>query len=424
VIFVIIVLTKDILQLKSAENDLTFTNSVDDLLEVLKKEKNWDLFSKENFRINQLDDVFLVTELLGAIRSEKSFDILLHVEQYPTMLYVLPQGFRNRFVAAALIRIINNGQKINILLHQVVEQKNIDSCMRCLQTLLPLESSLVLIDYFIETEIKESNKNEKNLFGLFLLRKRLYLLKNTTLSPLPKLSDFTLNHPLYKARQSAIELNLTVLKDQKKIIILDTKTLSAIAKLGELRAAEAVETLTPKLLLKPDSSVKLNNDKIAEKYDSIKDYPVAVALAEIGIPSLWGLLNEIAANHHDEPYYQTAYQTMTAILPDVAIPGFVNESLKKHTGEIAQLRLYKMYSLMGLPIEGTPLIPQLREWQSTDKLFKTTAKFVSLDNGDVTLEKTDSKRTTIEFSVLRKEDQDYVKEQTTTVKKPIEKEKK
>ena len=52
-----------------------------------------------------------------------------------------------------------------------------------------------------------------------------------------------------------------------------------------------------------------------------------------------------------------------------------------------------------------------RNWQSTDKLFKTNAKFISLENGDVTLERANGQCTTIEFSVLRKEDQDYVKEQ-------------
>jgi hypothetical protein len=54
-----------------------------------------------------------------------------------------------------------------------------------------------------------------------------------------------------------------------------------------------------------------------------------------------------------------------------------------------------------------------RNWQSTDKLFKTNAKFISLDNGDVTLEKTDGKRTTIELSVLRDIDQRFIKEQLT-----------
>jgi len=52
-----------------------------------------------------------------------------------------------------------------------------------------------------------------------------------------------------------------------------------------------------------------------------------------------------------------------------------------------------------------------RQWQSTNDLFKATAKFVSLTKDEVTLEKADGKRTTIELSTLRKEDQDYVKAQ-------------
>jgi hypothetical protein len=41
-------------------------------------------------------------------------------------------------------------------------------------------------------------------------------------------------------------------------------------------------------------------------------------------------------------------------------------------------------------------------------LFKVTAKFVSLAKDEVTLEKSDGKQTTIEFSVLRAVDQEYV----------------
>jgi hypothetical protein len=77
-----------------------------------------------------------------------------------------------------------------------------------------------------------------------------------------------------------------------------------------------------------------------------------------------------------------------------------------------------MYPLMGLSIDSTPLVPYFREWQSADKLFKATAKFIFLDsNGEVNLEKADGKKTTIELSVLRKEDQDYVKEQLESEKK-------
>ncbi|MDR1382810.1 MAG: hypothetical protein LBJ67_03030 [Planctomycetaceae bacterium] len=50
-----------------------------------------------------------------------------------------------------------------------------------------------------------------------------------------------------------------------------------------------------------------------------------------------------------------------------------------------------------------------RLWQSRDKIFQTDAKFIALKNDVVTLAKRNSKQTTIELSVLRPEDQDYVK---------------
>jgi hypothetical protein len=65
----------------------------------------------------------------------------------------------------------------------------------------------------------------------------------------------------------------------------------------------------------------------------------------------------------------------------------------------------KLLLELNIPYKG------VRNWESTDKLFKATAKFISLDDkGEVTLEKENGKQTTIELSVLRKEDQDYVKE--------------
>ena len=62
--------------------------------------------------------------------------------------------------------------------------------------------------------------------------------------------------------------------------------------------------------------------------------------------------------------------------------------------------------LFNIPYKG------FRIWQSTDQLFKTTAKFISLEKGEVTLEKADGKQTTIELFELRPEDQSYVKEQS------------
>jgi hypothetical protein len=73
----------------------------------------------------------------------------------------------------------------------------------------------------------------------------------------------------------------------------------------------------------------------------------------------------------------------------------------------------KLLCQLQIPYKG------FREWQSTDKLFKATAKFISLDsNGEVTLEKEDGKQTTIELSVLRDIDQRYVQEQMKINQQP------
>jgi uncharacterized protein YktB (UPF0637 family) len=61
--------------------------------------------------------------------------------------------------------------------------------------------------------------------------------------------------------------------------------------------------------------------------------------------------------------------------------------------------------------KNAPPVSDYRNWESTDGLFKTNAKFISLDKKEVTLEKANGKQTTIELSALRKVDQDYVEEQ-------------
>jgi hypothetical protein len=77
----------------------------------------------------------------------------------------------------------------------------------------------------------------------------------------------------------------------------------------------------------------------------------------------------------------------------------------------------KLLADLNIPYKG------FRNWESTDKLFKATAKFISLEKGEVNLEKADNKKTSIEFSALRKEDQDYVKKQLESEKKTVDDEK-
>jgi hypothetical protein len=85
--------------------------------------------------------------------------------------------------------------------------------------------------------------------------------------------------------------------------------------------------------------------------------------------------------------------------------------------EYSKVEKIKLLCELNIPYKG------FRNWESTDKLFKATARFISLDKDEVNLEKADGKKTTIELSVLRKEDQDYVKIQLESEKKTVDSEK-
>jgi hypothetical protein len=83
------------------------------------------------------------------------------------------------------------------------------------------------------------------------------------------------------------------------------------------------------------------------------------------------------------------------------------------TYEYPETERIKLLADLNIPYKG------FRNWESTDKLFKATARFILLEKDEVNLEKADGKKTTIEFSALRKEDQDYVKRQLESEKKTV-----
>jgi hypothetical protein len=214
--------------------------------------------------------------------------------------------------------------------------------------------------------------------------------------------------------ETNLKLAQQILKDSKNLTSIDAESklrfFVVLEELGKVRAVEAVKVLTPILLLQADKEIS-NLDK---KYISLQKYPVGVALVKIGIPSIWGLLEEVAkrADISDE-YRKVACDVMSTILINKAIPGFVNETLRKYKDdEFARIRLAKLLPLLGENVSKIELLkPQFRDWKSTDGLFETRAKFILIDNKkDVTLEKENSKKTIIEFSALSINDQNYIKE--------------
>jgi hypothetical protein len=67
----------------------------------------------------------------------------------------------------------------------------------------------------------------------------------------------------------------------------------------------------------------------------------------------------------------------------------------------------KLLCDLEIPYQG------FRNWESTDGLFKTTAKFISFVKDEVTIEKGNGKRTSIELKYLRQIDKDFVSKQSS-----------
>ncbi|MDR0391230.1 MAG: hypothetical protein LBH59_04945 [Planctomycetaceae bacterium] len=70
-------------------------------------------------------------------------------------------------------------------------------------------------------------------------------------------------------------------------------------------------------------------------------------------------------------------------------------------------KMLKLLCDLEVPYQG------FRNWESTDGLFKTTAKFISLEKDEVTIEKGNGKRTSIELKYLRQIDKDFVNKQSS-----------
>ncbi|MDR2641318.1 MAG: hypothetical protein LBC74_00825, partial [Planctomycetaceae bacterium] len=204
-----------------------------------------------------------------------------------------------------------------------------------LTPIMPYDSALELIKAY-----REQNKHDPSIVqGINELERIIDEQKICSRErQLPPLHNFTLNHPLYKAHQSVIKTNLElvqqILKANKNLSLIDseakTKLFAAIDELAKVRAVEAVEVLAPILLLQADKKDK-EVAGLDNKYLSLQKYPVGVALAKIGIPSIWGLLDEIAKrSDNSDQYREIARNVMTTILIEKAIPGFVNETLDKY----------------------------------------------------------------------------------------------
>jgi len=314
-------------------------------LNIIKDREQWTV-KKRTVGKGDFDELALCAELIGLLRCNDKDCVQVLSEKImhrPTFTSDTMRGLRVCFISAALYRI--GEAAIEPVLDECINKDDsFGSVGMLFDELLPYPSSKVIIEDYIQRRDNDLSSEQRN--RLKKLKEGLRLISRTTSRKnygeadpmyMPRISVFVLNHPLYKVRQSSIEDSLTKLEkaDWSKP---NNETLKLIDKLGELRSVEAIDVLTPHLLLKTETEKQQNG---------FENLPVAVVLTKIGIPSIWGLLKEIAQSKGDDPaYVETSYKVMSTILPAVAILGFVDEAIEKEKTSEGKARLEKLYPLL------------------------------------------------------------------------------
>jgi hypothetical protein len=174
------------------------------------------------------------------------------------------------------------------------------------------------------------------------LKQTIHSLRNLR-EAIPPIDKDLARHPLIVQRAGLIESNLALLKAHRDWDRLTAKALEAIAALGSLRAAEAAEFLGPHLLAKasrPEGAPA--PDRADGQAAALSDYPVALALADIGLPGVSPILYRIVLGENEARTREVAARTLVRMMPSLVAMAFVDEATAKEQNELAKRRLIKL----------------------------------------------------------------------------------
>jgi hypothetical protein len=148
---------------------------------------------------------------------------------------------------------------------------------------------------------------------------------------LQKPSDDVMNHPLVKQRLELIRSQLAIVRSNPQWENGNRELLTAIEMLGDLRASEAAEALTPHVLL-------IARDKDVDE-GTLDNHPVAHALSQIGLPAVDPMLQQVIQGDQPEATRDIVARVLADMMsPEVAIT-FVDAAIASQKNELAKQRL-------------------------------------------------------------------------------------
>jgi len=216
--------------------------------------------------------------------------------------------------------------------------------------MLPTDAAIASIDAFERRNDKQLNDSHRT--QLKKLRESVRAVVHNGRPAIPPIDKNLAAHPLIVRRAKLIETHLARLGAQRDWGRLTPKDLDAIAALGALRAKEAAELLGSHLLAKapprpgrdqgPNHAGASPPGTPAAQADALSDYPVALALANIGLPSVSPILQQIILGEDEERTREVAALTLARMMPPLVAAVFVDEAAAKEQTELARQRLVKL----------------------------------------------------------------------------------
>ena len=287
-------------------------------------------------------------KVLGAMRVADASKII--VPDYFIFNGISPShsaGFSDLPVGQALAEI--GLPSASPLLHEVIKYKHVGMFPASILTaIMPADAATAFVDAFEHRHASELTVTQRQCLNE--LKDAIPITVHNGRPRILPLDDALQNYHLIIRRQHMINAAIKVVRQRQDWDLLPSKIREAIDQLGELRSIKAAALLGPYLLV-PDP----------ERPDSVHlldRYPVAPALAKIGLPAVQPLLHQIVLGDQPDQTLRVVTATLVKMMPPRVAVTFVNHAIAKEQNQLAKERLEQLkHDLENAEPQSAPQTP-------------------------------------------------------------------
>lgn len=276
---------------------------------------------------------YTAVDIVGAARDATAINGLLVYWATPSGRgrLLLPTYVPGPADAPALGSLVRIGlPSVSPVLTQMLKQDHTEILAAWFLTqLLPSDAARAYVKTYVSMGQKHLTAEDKKRIATMLT-----LLPLNDAPKLQKLGRGVSHYRLLIRRQQLISEALTTIKNSTNWTRSLTKVDDAVDTLRDLRSSKAASILAPYLLFRDPAKPK--------KASTLKRYPVATALAQIGLPTVKPLLHQVVLGDQPAKTLSVAKAVFLKMMPARVAVVFVNHAIAHQENEAAKHRLEKL----------------------------------------------------------------------------------